>query len=65
MDPRYLIGALLTRKEIEAGRPRPSPQAGEDAYYLGHTPVDRRVPRFASFVAAVCFGAVAIGFWHQ
>lgn len=62
MDPRYLGGSLMARKNVEADRHRLATKAGEDAYYKRHTPADSRVLQVTSAVAVAWAGLMAIDF---
>lgn len=63
MDIRSFGGSLLAFEETLPDRHRAWTQAEEDAYYLQHAPSERRIPRIASVVAAVCLGLVTVGLW--
>ena len=67
MDTRFFGTNLLAANEIQDDRRRLSPVAAEDAYYKHHTPtpVDGRVLRIASAIAAAWFGIIVFGFWLQ
>ena len=65
MDTHHLGGVLLALDAVQAKPRRLWTEAAEDAYYARHTPVERRIPRIASTIAALCLAVVSMGLWLQ